>query len=148
MESYEQRVNTHSAKCLVQVSAWEDISEPLSLNLQDYFCTKIILEKKFSFADHDSQMRFEEKKNKFVALNNKDTHHELVSSFEIAGFEPRILAAAHPGLMPRMLRLHWFVLCSLCLMTVPYRLWFSSMTGACRHTIHKRLRVVPQIEQK
>jgi hypothetical protein len=146
-ESYEQKVVTHTARCLVQVSAWEDVSEALSLNLQDYYCTKITLEKKFSFADHDSKMRFEEKKKKFIALNNKDTHHELKSSFEVAGFEERILASAHPELMPKMLRLHWFVLFSLCLMTVPYRLWFSSITGACRHCIHKELRVVPQIQQ-
>jgi len=143
-ESYEERVNTHTARCLVQVSAWDDISEPLSINLQDYEVTKILFEKKFSFADHESKMRYEEKK--FIQLNSKDTHYDLTTSFEIPGFEPRILAAAHPGLMPEKLRLQWFVLASLCLLTVPYRLWFSSITGACTHCIHKRLRVQPKIK--
>jgi hypothetical protein len=133
-ETYQERVNTHSASGQLIYTRWEDTSTPLNRSeIEKFLMTKVSV-KKVWHGDIGAIAQKEE----FIRSNNRDVFYDFSENFVLRGFRPRFLGLTDLDKKPKLAHWTWYILSHLLVIfAVPYRMWLSSNTGKARTTIMK-----------
>jgi hypothetical protein len=89
--SREVRRDTNSAEEKLEHGDWSDSSPELEC-LERVKISRIYSGVVLAFADPDLETAFIEKRNKFIAANNTDTHYAFTEKHSIEGLDPFILS--------------------------------------------------------
>mmetsp|Transcript_12371 Transcript_12371/g.14915 ORF Transcript_12371/g.14915 Transcript_12371/m.14915 type:complete len:316 (-) Transcript_12371:110-1057(-) len=135
-ETYEERVNTHSAQGMLKYVGWSDVSTPLNqANIEEYQMTKVSLKKEWIGDEGCNEQR-----SNFISSNNRDTHYDFSENLCIEGFTPRVLSFVDIAERPCLADWRWFLIShATVVFALPYRMWFSSRTGKVRTKVVKKI---------
>jgi len=137
-----ERVNTHSASTNYMFNFYKDISGILE-NVKEYKLTKLTNHKTFTFADDYTRQDYEIKKNYFRSINRLDTYQDFTYGIELTGFKRKILIEAEQGAKPERLSLKHYIWATLCMFTICYRMWFSSISSKKEFVYNKSIKTLP-----
>ena len=121
---------------------YKDISGILE-NVKEYKLTKLTNHKTFTFADDYTRQDYEIKKNYFRSVNRLDTYQDFTYGIELIGFKRKILIEAEQGAKPERLSLKHYVCATLCMFTICYRMWFSSISSKKEFVFNKSIKTLP-----
>lgn len=135
-ETYQERVNTHSASGALSYVRWEDISVPLNRDeIVTYRMTKVSMKKEWA-----GDAGCKAQRDDFIAANNRDVYYDFSERLVIDGFRSRLLALVDIEKKPCFAHSCWYLLCHASVVfALPYRMWMSSTTGKVRNTISKQI---------
>ena len=135
-ETYQQRVNTHSARGKLIVLTWTDVSIPLDRKRMGTFAmTKVSVQKKWS-GDEGT----EQQKRAFILENHKDVLYDFHETLELPGYCTKLLGFVDLDKVPLLAHWKWYVFSHLTIVLgVPYRMWFSSKSHKIETTIEKKI---------
>ncbi|XP_055342421.1 transmembrane protein 151 homolog [Paramacrobiotus metropolitanus] len=142
VETYTVKVTSWTGDQAFEFSNWADISDPRQLDTIGAFQqTRIKFDKQFVLSDNQTLASFEAQRDYFVAANRlRDTHYDLSESFEIAGFQPAVLASTTSE-KPFFLTLHWYVLAVLFLLELPFSFMIKMQSARMQYVYVKKLGV-------
>jgi hypothetical protein len=121
-----------------------DVSEPqLSARVEKKKYMYVTTKKEFSFSDKYSSEEMEAIKERVTAqYSKKDDGFEILATLEIDGFKEEVLVDAYPFQKTYMFSTGWYILSSIFLCSLLYRLIASRYIQRVKHTIHKRITYV------
>ncbi|XP_055350148.1 uncharacterized protein LOC129596804 [Paramacrobiotus metropolitanus] len=123
IQSYTVKVTTWSGDASFEYAHCEEVSSPQQLDAIEAFKqTRIKFSKQFVLADSAARTAFEGQRDGFVAINRlRDKEYSLTESFEIAGFEPALMASTTED-KPFFLQMHCYILAVFLLLELPFSL--------------------------
>ena len=135
-ETYQERVNTHSARGNLIFVRWTDISVPLDRKSIEAFAMTKISVKKIWTGDAGA----ERQKSTFIVVNNRDVFYDFYETLGLQGYCARLLGFVDLDNIPVLAHWSWYVVSHLTVVFgVPYRMWLSSKSHKVRTCIHKQI---------
>jgi hypothetical protein len=135
-ETYQERVNTHSANGELIFLRWTDVSVPLNREEIETFAMTKISVKKIWIGDAGA----EQQKMAFILANKRDVFYDFLEALELEGYRPRFLGFVDLENVPALAHWSWYVISHLTVvLAVPYRMWLSSKSHKVRTTIQKQI---------
>jgi hypothetical protein len=135
-ETYQERVNTHSAHGKLIFMRWSDVSVPLNEEeIESFTMTKISV-KKIWTGDAGS----EQQKEDFIRFNKRDVFYDFSETLELEGYQPRFLGFVDLEKIPTLAHWSWYIVSHLTVVLgLPYRMWLSSKSHKVRTVIQKQI---------
>ena len=118
-------------------SRWQDASEELPPLRHDLSLTKLYLTSDYGFLDDQTQADHDEALRLFKQNVPSDVHQDFSNHVSIDGFKARTLCYVHGSAPPRWVGFCWYVLASVLLLSLPYRLWLDWQVAALNHEMFK-----------
>ena len=135
-ETYQERVNTHSAHGHLIFSTWADVSVPLNRKVIETFTMTKISVKKSWTGDAGAMQQ----KSDFIFVNQLDIFYDFFETLELEGYHPRLLGFIDLENIPFLAHWSWYLVSHLTVVLgVPYRMWLSSKSHKVRTMIQKQL---------
>ena len=135
-ESYQERVNTHSARGHLRFLRWADVSVPLNrVAIETFAMTKISIKKCWVGDEGAAQQ-----KANFILVNHRDVLYDFFETLELDGYRPRLLGFVDLDNIPFLAHWSWYIVSHLTvILGVPYRMWLSSKSHKVRTVIQKQI---------
>ncbi len=86
-ETFQERVNTHSAHGHLRFLRWADVSIPLNRDMIETFAMTKISVKKCWAGDEGAMQQ----KLNFILVNRRDVFYDFLETLELDGYRPRLL---------------------------------------------------------
>jgi len=137
-ETYTVRVNTHYATQHYRFDAWDDVSGKLP-SLTDYKLTKLNIGKQWMFADAFTEADYNTRQHWFIQFNDRDVSYDFSTKLRIPGHREKILAEVQPGSTPCFLNIGWYWVMNLLGLSLPFRWYFTSISGRRDFNLIKRI---------
>ena len=135
-QTYQERVNTHSAHGKLNILRWTDVSVPLDRkSLEAFVMTKISIKKGWIGDEGADRQRTE-----FKLVNTRDAFYDFRETLTLSGYRTRLLGFVDLENIPVLAHWRWYVICHLTvILGVPYRMWLSSKSHKVQTTISKQI---------
>lgn len=136
--SAERKVVTHEVTEEFSFNSTVDDTSPIPF--LDCSVTKLYLKKEYTFLNEDTKDRHDAQFAAFKAANESDKEQEYSANMEIPDFQEHSLCFITGEVaMPWWLEQWVFILSSVLLLTLPYRLKVDMSVGSVKHSIVKKV---------
>ncbi len=140
METYQERVVTHSETRPFSFSAWDDVSAALTEDIYRCAATAVDCSKGFEFGDPSVEERYQAERGAFILRNKgRDATFDFTEYFRISGFQSKLLSVVDLNRKSPLLHWFWFAVATLAGLSWLYRLWFDRNTTSAAFHFQKRI---------
>ena len=137
---------THRATRDIQYGAWMDNSTDVR-GLGQFRVVKIALEKDYEYHDEETYQSFQYQRVHFRRSNDFDRYQSYTEHYVVPGYTDFALCCRH-GERPACLHLCYYTLCSLFMLSHPYRVWMEKISVKTDIHICKRVSANPMAMQQ
>jgi hypothetical protein len=142
-QTRQVRVNTHSASGHYAFSSWRNIGPPPLISAVK--AMRIRLDKEYTFADAETKSDYDMKFAGFIAANDRDTHKDVSSGFDIEGFEDYFLSMikdneGESSFAWFCYKTHWYWISTVLVMSGFFRMILVGGTNSMSYTFVKEVK--------
>ena len=140
VETYQEKVVTDTKSELFIYGYWEDDSEDQLVGISPSRLTKIKMSREIDFGDEETLSTFTTQYQRFQDdTNDLDTYVDHTILKDIPGFQSRIAAFLKKTSVPWWMRVAWFWVATVFLLSFPYRLLFNKSSTKATYTVRKKI---------
>lgn len=129
LETYQERITTHTATEEFKFSAWRDQTRKLSGAIYHYQATRVAFALAVTPGDSETAAAFEAARTAFQdAHKDCDVHFDFSENIRVEGFKPRMLSIVDLSNKSPAMNSATYILFAAIGLGWPYLLWFNHRT--------------------